>query len=117
MKKTLATWQGWFYIIQGLWPIVHIQSFMLVSGPKTDQWLVKTVGGLIFVIGFVFCLAAYRKHISLEIILLGVGTPAVLAIIDIWYVSISRISPVYLLDAVVEILIILLWVVASKQNN
>jgi hypothetical protein len=33
----------------GLWPLVSIGTFQQVTGPKTDLWLVKTVGVLIAV--------------------------------------------------------------------
>jgi hypothetical protein len=42
-----------FYLVSGLWPLVHLQSFLTVTGPKTDLWLVKTLGVLISVIGAV----------------------------------------------------------------
>jgi hypothetical protein len=47
--------QGLYFLITGVWPIVHIDSFLAVTGPKTDHlntelgdhWLVITVGALI----------------------------------------------------------------------
>lgn len=28
--------QGTFYLATGIWPLVHIESFVAVTGPKTD---------------------------------------------------------------------------------
>ena len=36
-------------VVGGLWPLLHISSFEMVFGPKTDRWLVKTVAGLLMV--------------------------------------------------------------------
>lgn len=36
-----------FYLAAGLWPIVSLHSFEAVTGPEQDDWLVKTIGGLI----------------------------------------------------------------------
>ncbi len=42
----LATAQGLYLLLTGMWPLVHYRSFEWVSGPKVDDWLVKCVGGL-----------------------------------------------------------------------
>jgi hypothetical protein len=33
--------QGLYYTISGMWAQVSIDTFMMVTGPKTDIWLVK----------------------------------------------------------------------------
>lgn len=43
----LARWMGWYYLMTGIWPLLHIRSFVWMTGPKTDRWLVKAVGGLV----------------------------------------------------------------------
>ena len=35
------------YLATGLWPLFNIESFQQVTGPKTDLWLVRTVGVLV----------------------------------------------------------------------
>lgn len=108
--------QSIYYIITGLWAQVDIESFMWVTGPKTDIWLVKTVGVLIIIIGIVLLLARIRKHYTYEIIVLGMGTAVGLTIVDIYYVSIGRISPIYLLDAVVELALLGMWIYGLIQT-
>ena len=49
--ERMAVAQGAFYLATGLWPVLHLRSFEAVTGPKADGWLVKTVGGLIGVVG------------------------------------------------------------------
>ena len=51
MLLKLALLQGIFYVATGVWPLIDIVSFQVVTGPKTDLWLVKTVGVLVTVIG------------------------------------------------------------------
>jgi hypothetical protein len=43
----LARAHGAFNVVSGLWPLLHLPSFELVSGPKVDRWLVRTVAGLL----------------------------------------------------------------------
>lgn len=104
--------QGLYYGLTGLWPIVHIDSFLKVTGPKTDLWLVKTVGLLIVVIGATLGLSAYRRQWSAEIAVLAIGSAVVLAAVDGVYVLKRRIMKVYLLDAAGEVGLLALWGVA-----
>jgi hypothetical protein len=101
--------QGVYYVVMGLWPLLNISSFLNATGPKTDIWLVKTVGTLLIVSGFVLMLAGYRRRVSLEMAVLGVGNALALIIVEVVYVSIGAISPMYFLDGVIEILLIIGW--------
>ena len=112
----LALVQGVFYAATGLWALVDLDSFMAVTGPKTDRWLVKTVGILVTVIGAVLLLAWRRGQVAAEVVLLAVGSALSLAAIDVIYVSNRTIPPIYLLDAVVEAGLALLWVPAARRR-
>ena len=105
----LAALQGAYFALTGAWALVHIESFMLVTGPKTDVWLVKTVGILVLAIGIALLVAAARERVSLEVAILAIGTAAGLAAIDIVYATTDVIRDVYLLDAAAEALLILAW--------
>ena len=50
LMLTLAMIQGAYFLATGIWPLLHLASFMRVTGPKTDRWLVKTVGALVAVL-------------------------------------------------------------------
>lgn len=101
--------QAFYFVVTGLWPCIEIRSFQRVSGPKTDLWLVKTVGVLVSVIGGVIAAAGMRRRITPEVAGLAVGSSAGLAAIDIYYSSRGRISRVYLLDALAEAVFIGAW--------
>ncbi len=109
LARLLAGSQGAFYLATGVWPIIHLGSFEAVTGPKTDDWLVKTVGVLVAVIGLILLLAARHRRVTPEIALLGAGSAVGLATIDLVYALSGVIAPIYLADAVVEIGIALLW--------
>jgi hypothetical protein len=109
MLLKLAVLQGVFYVATGLWPLVDIDSFQLVTGPKTDLWLVRTVGVLVTVIGAVLLSAARSRRLTDEIVLLAVGSALGLAAIDLVYVLSGRIAAIYLADAAVELSLAGLW--------
>jgi hypothetical protein len=116
MLPRLALIQGAYFIATGLWPLLHIVSFQMVTGPKTDLWLVKTVGVLVSVIGAVLIAAARSRRITDEIVLLAAGSALGLAGIDLVYALSGRISAVYLGDAVLEIGLAAFWVLGRSRQ-
>jgi hypothetical protein len=94
--------QAAYYVTTGVWPFVHLRSFLYVTGPKWEVWLVKTVGALVTVIGSVLGWAAARDRLTPELEALSAGTAGALGAIDVWYVARGRIAPTYLDDAAAE---------------
>lgn len=114
LLSLVATGQGIFYLVTGIWPILSMPSFEWVTGPKRDRWLVKTVGVLIAVIGGATALAGQRKRVTPEIALLAGGSAAGLTAIDVIYVRRGRIRPIYLLDAIAETGLVIAWMLAWR---
>lgn len=103
--KTMLTIQGFFYLLTGMWPLISMTSFMMVTGPKKDIWPVKTVGIIISCSGLVFLYTGLvNPMVPVETLLLAVINGLGLAAVDLHYVRKGIIRRVYLLDAGVEIL-------------
>lgn len=117
MLQLVALAQALYYIPTGIWPLVSIGTFQQVTGPKTDLWLVKTVGLLISIVGAALTMAGLRRRMGPEIPLLGIGSAAALTAIDVVYVAKRRISPIYLLDALGEVVLIGGWIVALGRRR
>ena len=103
--------QGIYFLVTGIWPILHIRSFQAVTGPKTDRWLVKTVGALVAVIGAVLLQASWRGQLTTQLVCLAIACAAALALVDINYALRRVISKIYLLDAIVQIILIAGWII------
>lgn len=106
-------------MITGVWPLVSMRTFEMVTGPKTDKWLVKTVGVVVAVIGAALLTAAYQQRFGAEVVVLAVGSALGLALIDINYVARRVIPPIYLCDALLELVLAAGWVVGvwSARNG
>lgn len=117
LVRALAIGQAVYFAVTGVWPLVSMRTFEAVTGPKTDHWLVRTVGILVTVIGTVIGLAGWRRRVPPEIPVLAVGSAAGLAAIDVVYVANGRISPIYLLDALAEAVLIVAWLVAWPRQT
>ncbi len=88
-----------------------MRTFLAVTGPKTDLWLVKTVGLVLAVIGAVLIYAQQTATVNPPVVLLAIGPAASLALVEIVYVIKKVISPIYLGDAFVEIVLIIWWLI------
>ena len=117
--RVLLWIQGVYYLLTGVWPLVSIRSFIWVTGQKTDHlptgleedhWLVMTVSVLISAIALGILTAAWRNETVLSIAIVAVGAAVGLTAIDVIYVARGVIRPIYLVDAVVEVPLILTWI-------
>lgn len=107
--RLLCLGQGMFYVVTGIWPWLHRESFEAVTGPKTDFWLVQTVGALVALTGALLLRAAWRKVVSDDLAALAAGQALALGAVDLVFGLPGRISRVYLLDAPVEFALVVAW--------
>lgn len=99
--------QGIINILSGLWPLVNLRSFEAVTGRKQDRWLVKTIGWLFVLSGYVLLRSPDKKDAAR----LGMGWAAIIGGADVYYGGIRhRISRIYLLDVPIQMAIITAWV-------
>ncbi|WP_207510672.1 hypothetical protein [Longitalea luteola] len=108
--KRILLFQGIYYIITGIWPILHIPSFIAVTGDKTDIWLVKMVGALAATIGIylIYSIRNYPARLLAILSAISFGT------VDVYYVYQDVILPIYLSDAVVEAILLILLLIIKK---
>ena len=102
--------QGAYYLATGIWPLLSPGTFQAVTGPKRELWLTKTVGALAAVTGGVLSYAGVRGRRPSEVAMLAVGMAGAFAAVDIVYVAKRRISPVYLVDAALQLGIAATWI-------
>jgi hypothetical protein len=114
--STVARLHGAFNVVGGLWPSVHMRSFEAALGPKVDRWLVYTVAGLMISIGpgqFSEMPSAASVRQARR---LGAGAAVTFAAIDLVYVARRRISPVYLVNALIEVGWLAAWATTARES-
>jgi hypothetical protein len=109
ISRRLFWVQGIYFGVTGLWPLVHLRSFELVTGPKQDDWLVETVGLLILVIGVALCVSARARVLNAGNYVVAAGSAFALMLVDIVFTANGAISPIYLLDAAAECFLLIAW--------
>ena len=109
MNDLVGLVQGIYFLITGKWPILSMRTFLMITGPKTDIWLVKTVGLILATIGAVLVYAQVTGTVNPPVILLAIGAALSLTIVEVIYVAKRVISPIYLADAFIELVLVAWW--------
>jgi hypothetical protein len=110
----VARLQGLFNLVGGGWPILNLSSFELVYGRKRDVFLQKTVGGLLFCIGWVQLTSRDSPEAIAMTRRLGVATALTLLLVDLVYIPKGEMRWTYWQDAACELGWIAAWVRASS---
>lgn len=105
--------QGTYFLVSGVWPLVWMDGFLAVTGPKNDLWLVRTVGLLAAVIGLVLVTAGLRRTYVAEVVVLAVTSALAFLVVDVvgWTEGVLRWT--YLLDAAIQALVVAAWVLLA----
>lgn len=111
LLKVLLLAQGVYSLLTASWGLIDIESFMAITGPKADVWLVKTVSVLIIPISL--CLLSYLITRSgfTQVAIVGITSAIGLGTIDFYYSLRDVISKVYLGDGFMQVLFLLMWAV------
>ena len=109
LQKYLMIAQGTYTLITAIWALMDIDSFMAVTGPKTDIWLVKTVAALLVPIAISLLYPVFFESTFWQPFLLGCTTAIALAIIDFYYSANDVISNIYMWDGVAESVFAMVW--------
>ena len=114
VARTLDRWrllrlvlglQGLYYLLAGLWPLLHLRSFVWVFGEKRDLFQLDVTSALIIAIGAILLLtAARRTRPDGLLVLLAAASAASLALVELSHAGAIR--PVVWLDFAVELLFV-----------
>jgi hypothetical protein len=117
-RRVVAGSQAAYYLTTGILPLASRRAFESITGPKRDFWLVQTVGALVGVTGASLALAARDSRAVEEasIKTLAIGSALSLAAVDVVFVARGRISPIYLLDAAAELVLVAGWLLGHDDS-
>ena len=107
----LALAQGAYYAVMGAWPLVHLRSFEVVTGPKLEEWLTKGVGASWLNVGIhLIETSRHGGRVRRDVRALAVRMAATFALFDFHYAGRRRrISPVYLINGFIQLGFVALW--------
>jgi hypothetical protein len=98
-----------YYLVTGIWPLLHRRSFELVTGRKHDFWLARSVGVLVTGLGVALESSNRRGHVSRDLGRATVVGGGGLVLVEVVEVAKGRIRPIYLLDALLQAALFAWW--------
>lgn len=111
--KTVFSIAGIYYLITAIWPLVSIRTFEKVSGPKIDKWLVYTVSLLLLGPSLLYLYSGFSdSEVHNSIIFLALINAIALTFIDVYFSFKKVIWKTYLIDAVLQILIMVALIIS-----
>lgn len=116
LYRNIIKIQGIYILITAVWALLDIESFMLVTGYKTDVWLVKTVSLLLMSVALTLLSFLFVPSHPWTAGILGGTSAAALMMIDFYYGLTGVISPVYMIDGVVEFGFVVIWIYMSVKK-
>ncbi len=105
-RRRILRFQAAYYCATGLMPLVSMRCFEAVTGKKCDRWLVQMVGLLATAIGISLGLSSVSEEIEPASLALFCSSALAFAGIDIVHTCRRRISPIYLVDAAIELVVL-----------
>ena len=115
-RRRILRFQAAYYGITGILPLLSMPLFEAITGPKRDRWLVQMVGLLATSIGVSLWLSSLAENEESASLALSCSSALAFAGIDITHVCRRRISPIYLADAAVELLIVGLMLRSANET-
>jgi hypothetical protein len=116
-SRTTLVCQGLYYCVTGIWPLISLETFEHVTGPKTDDWLVQTVGVLAAAIGIVLLAGTIRQAPTRETVILALCGALAFGGVDVKFVMDGTISLIYLADAVIQLAFVVVLVFAGLTSR
>lgn len=118
LRLILGT-QGLYYVVTGLWPLLHPRSFTWLMGTKVDQFQLSVTAALIVAIGATLVVAVFRSRPAASAVLLSVASALAFILVELRFRASLR-AP-YWLDFALETLFAgtaaLVFLAASWQER
>jgi hypothetical protein len=114
--RILLLIQGVYTTLTALWGLIDIHSFMVVTGPKTDIWLVKTVSAILVCVGLTLLTNLRSGENLAPRAMLSVSSAVALSCIDFYYAEAGIIRRIYELDGIMQLLFLLTWGVVMARK-
>jgi hypothetical protein len=100
-----------YYLFTACWELSGIESFLGVTGLKSDIWLVKTVSVLVISILAYLVSDLFSTADRRPVITLAAYCCLSVACIDFYYAGKNIISPLYYVDGVLQLLLLFTWII------
>lgn len=107
---------GAYYLFAGAWPLVHMDSFEAVTGPKPDEFLVRTVGLILLMTGTIL-LSQRRAPWERSAVFAAMGTALILGCVAVVSASGGWVWKVFFAEGAMHLLFATAWIVQLTRDQ
>jgi len=104
-RRWLLAGQGAYYVLTGLWPLVHFSSFATVMSQHINPFQAQAFGAVIAVLGGSLMEAARREPPGPFPTLLGAAIASAIALVSLWWLPRLAATSILWIDLVLEVAI------------
>lgn len=87
--RTILFWQGLYYVVTGLWAIVSLESFSVITRHEVhgDAFEMQSIAALAGVLGLFFVWGARRLELRRPAAWLALGSAVAIIVLELVYFS------------------------------
>ncbi len=116
-RRTVMIAQGAYYVLAGLWPLVHFSSFSSILAMQVNPFQAQSFGAVLVVVGGNLVEAARREPPGQSPTLLGAAVAGAIAVVSmVWLPRLAGFSGLWV-DLVVEVAIAVALVVLYPRTQ
>lgn len=116
LTRYLRNVHGVYLLIGGAWPLLHLRSFEAITGPKSDDFLVRSVALLLLLAGSIL-LAQRKAPFERSAVQMAMGTSFSLGCVAVISALGGWIWKIYLIDGAIHLLFVLAWTVLLLKHE
>ncbi len=102
-RRWIITGQGTYYVLTGLWPVVHFSSFARFVAVNINAFQAHAFAAVIVVVGASLIQSARREPPGPFPASLGIAVAAAITLVDLIWLPRFGVASALWLDAVVEV--------------
>jgi len=102
-----------YWLFGAVWPLADIKSFERVTGHKREDWLVRTVAFLMLSVVASLATMSRTRRDDEAMRVLGATSAGALGGVAIIGSLVRRISPLYIIDGLVDLSLVAAWLSAD----
>lgn len=107
---------GLFYIVTGIWSVVHLRSFMDFTDNYADPFKTQVNGALFSILGSYF-LYSSLTNINPITIITAVASALTVSLFDFVYLIRNETTKIFFLDALIEGLLAIIYLIVIILSN
>jgi hypothetical protein len=116
-RRRVLAGQGLYYVLIGLWPLIHFASFADAVALRVNPFQAHAFGAVLVVLGGSFLEAVRREPPDAYPTLVGVVVAAAIALVSLWWLPRLAVASALWVDLVIEVAFALALVLLYPRSQ